>query len=174
MNTSGRPAIPFRGALAAGSGVIGRLLPLFACALAVAGAEPEILPETAPLATLADLQDSVSGDGRTIRSFRIEGVACAAGESRTLLALQDHSATVLLEVPPFTPALRAGERWAVEGKNCAITRGRFGLQLGTASVVEIDGCHPPFTKSGNVFIEAGMQPLRAEWFNGTSVGSLQL
>lgn len=167
MNTTARPAIPLRRAFAVGGRIIGRLLPVFVCVLAAAGAETERV-------TLADLQDFVSGDGRTIRSFRIEGVACAAGESRTLLALQDHSATVLLEVPPFTPALRAGERWAVEGENCAITRDRFGLQLGTASVVEIDGCHPPFTKSGSVFLEAGMQPLRAEWFNGISIGSLQL
>lgn len=160
---------------AAGAGIVRQFLPVFACFLAGVGAKAGTLPDASlPLVTLADLQGTVSGNGRAIRSFRVEGVVCATGKKRTLLALQDHSATVLLEMPQFASELEAGERCAVEGRNCAISRGSSGLQLGTAPLVEIDGCHPPLTKSGKVFLGEGMQPLRVEWFNGTHVGSLTL
>jgi signal transduction histidine kinase len=112
-------------------------------------------------------------EGRSIRAFRVEGVVCAtAGNS--LLALQDESATVLLETPPFSQEIRAGDRVSVSGKNCAITRGAFGPRLGTAPVVEVEGCHAETTQSGGTFLEAGMQPLRIEWFNGFNESSVVL
>ena len=128
------------------------------------GAAPE------PLDTLLD---TLATRGREIRSFDLEGTVCATS-GRTLVVLLDESATVLLETPSLPPGLRPGDRVKVSGKNCAITRGRAAHQLGTAPVVEIDGRHPPATKSGSVFLEAGLQPLRVEWFNGISHCSLML
>jgi len=123
---------------------------------------------------LADLRATVSERGRVIESFRLEGTVCAVGRSGSLIALQDESATVLLELPATNVALRAGQRVAIHGSNCAVTRGGSGLALGTAPVAVIDGRHPPTIKSGSVFLDAGMQPLRVEWFNGISGGVLQL
>lgn len=122
---------------------------------------------------LAALLDSLAIHGRQIRTFDLEGIVCATS-GQTLMVLQDESATVLLETPAFATNIRAGDQVKITGKNCAITRGRAGLQLGTAPVVEIDGRHPPVTKSGSVFLEAGMQPLRVEWFNGISSSGLLL
>jgi signal transduction histidine kinase len=116
---------------------------------------------------LAALLETLASRGREIRTFHLEGTVCATA-GQTLMALQDESATVLLETPAFAAGTRAGDRVRITGKNCAITRGRVGLQLGTAPVVEIDGRHPPVTKSGSVFLDAGLQPLRVEWFNGIS------
>ena len=129
-----------------------------------------LIPWTAAAETpepLATLLESLASQGRVIRTFRVEGTVCATA-GQTLVALQDDSATVLLETPAFATGIHAGDRVKVTGKNCAITRGRAGLHLGTAPVVEIDGRHPPVTMSGSAFLEAGLQPLRVEWFNGIS------
>src|ERR1017187_8661293 len=51
------------------------------------------------ITSLVELQSVVREQGRAIRSFRLEGVVCAIACDRSLLAIQDSSATILLEVP---------------------------------------------------------------------------
>lgn len=116
--------------------------------------------------SLAELQDCVSTHGRAIRSFRIAGVVCAVVLERNLVALQDTSATVLLELPKLDGPVSAGDWLAIEGTNCAITRSRHAIQLGTAPVVNVGGDHPVRQKSGSVFLRAAPQPIRLSWFNG--------
>jgi signal transduction histidine kinase len=124
--------------------------------------------------SLAELRDTVLQHGRTLQTFRIEGTVCAVVPGRNLLALQDASAAVLLEVPILDPAIQAGDEVVVTGTHCAVTRSAFGVQLGTAPVVSNDGHHAAVVKSGNVFLEAGLQPIRVNWFNGVGLSALQV
>ncbi len=120
--------------------------------------------------SIAGLQKEVAG-GRIISSFRLEGVVCAS--ERNLLALQDDSATALLELPSLDAGIRPGDRVEITCQNCAATRNRFGIQLGTAPVVNDDGHHGPFTKSGEVYLRSGMEPFRLTWFNGVDPSVLK-
>ncbi len=120
--------------------------------------------------SIAGLQKEAAG-GRIVSSFRLEGVVCAS--ERNLLALQDDSATALLELPRSDEGIRPGDRVEITCQNCAVTRNRFGIQLGTAPVVNDDGHHGPITKSGEVYLREGMEPFRLTWFNGVEPSVLK-
>jgi signal transduction histidine kinase len=124
--------------------------------------------------SLAELQQLVSEHGRAIRSFRLEGVVCAVAPQQRLVALQDDSATVLLELPTVDAELRAGDRLAIKGKNSSLIRGDFSIQIDTAPVVDNDGHHPANMKSGKVFLPAGFQPIRVAWYNNIADAVLNL
>jgi signal transduction histidine kinase len=131
-------------------------------------------PGGSNVVSLAELQRAVSQEGRIIQSFRIEGIVCAVASNQKLLAVQDSSACALLEVPALDGTIQAGDWVAITANYCAVTRSRFGIQLGTAPVVNNDGHHPAFAKSGEVFLESGFQPFRLTWFNGVGGYGLQL
>ncbi len=124
--------------------------------------------------SLAELRDAISQQGRTVQSFRVQGVVCAVVCGRNLLALQDASAGVVLEVPALDSTIQPGDEVTITGNHCALTRCRFGIQLGTAPVVNNDGHHPARVKYGTVFLEAGLQPIRVTWFNGVGLSDLQV
>ncbi|HTB84162.1 MAG TPA: ATP-binding protein [Candidatus Sulfotelmatobacter sp.] len=124
--------------------------------------------------SLADLQQLVSKHGRVIQSFRLEGVVCAMSPNRRLIALQDGSATALLEVPTVDVEVHVGDRLAIEGEKCSLTSGNFCIQIGTAPVVDNDGHHPSLLKAGKVYLPAGFQPIRVAWFNGVADAVLKL
>src|SRR5437016_5989489 len=126
------------------------------------------------LLSLARFQSLITEHARTIQSFRIEGVVCAVVRERKLVALQDNSATVLLELPAIEGWMKPGECLAVVGKHCALTRSRLAIQLGTAAVVNTDGRHPPLLRSGAVYLGQGLQPFRLAWFNGVGAAALRL
>lgn len=123
--------------------------------------------------SVAELRNKMDGAARLIESFDLEGVVCAVAHERKLLILQDGSGSVLLEVPDLDESIRAGDRVRITCNHCAVTRGRFGIQLGTAPVVDNDGHHASVLKSGPVYLEAGMQPIRVTWFNGRNTSTLK-
>ena len=89
--------------------------------------------------SIADFQNLVSERALVIKSFRIEGTVCAVVRTRKLLALQDKTAAVLLELPSIEEAIGAGDQVAVEGTRCSLIRSPFGIRVGTAPVVDHDG-----------------------------------
>jgi len=117
------------------------------------------------LLSIAEFQSKIEKHGRAFDSFQIEGVVCATVPQRNLVVLQDASATVLLELPSVSPSVSVGDWLAVSGNHCRLTRTRYGIQVGTAPVVDNDGIHSALAKDGSVFLEAGMAPIRLEWFN---------
>jgi signal transduction histidine kinase len=127
----------------------------------------------APAVTnLGGLMPADEPAARAIRSFRIEVVVCSVETSKGLVVLQDGWGVVLLEVPRLDAGLRVGDRVAVVGNDCPLTRAPWGIRAGTAPVVDNDGTHSALEKSGRVFLEAGLNPVRLEWFN--AVGGVNL
>src|SRR6266851_5418988 len=124
--------------------------------------------------SIADFQNLVSERALVIKSFRIEGAVCAVVRARKLVALQDKTAAVLLELPSIEEAIGAGDQVAVEGTHCSLIRSPFGIRVGTAPVVDHDGRHPPTLKAGRVYLEAGFQPVRLAWFNAQFTSALGL
>ena len=121
---------------------------------------------------LADLQRTVDQKSREILSFTVEGTVCSAAGK--LVALQDATATVLLECPHLPAGCDEGMRLRIEAEKCLIIRGRETIRVGTAPVVENDGHHSNVTRTGAIHLEQGRQPLRVEWFNGYAETSLVL
>ena len=118
-----------------------------------------------PRLSIADFQNSVWRRGYTAESFRIEGIVRAVVPNSRLVALQDKTGSVLLELPVWDNTLRAGKWRAVQGTNCLLFRDRFGIQIGPALMVNNDGIHPAMFKSGSVFAKTGFEPIHLEWFN---------
>jgi len=147
-----------------------------ACALLVAGGIPAraVNEPASPAMTLAQLRDSVSEGGRGNARFRVEGRVCGISESRRLLALQDGSATVLLECASVPPEVSAGSRIVMEARGSTLRRGRHSIQIDTGPLIEVDDHHGTITRSQPVYLEQGLQPLRLEWFNGLNLAELKL
>ena len=127
----------------------------------------------AGVATIAELQEAVGRQGRSIQSFVLEGVVCAVVPEKSSVVVQDASATALLEIAG-SERFRAGDRLQLRGDRCTVTRGRFGIQLGTAPVVDNDGAHAGLMKSGVTFLRPGRHPIRLLWFNRERPAVLKL
>jgi signal transduction histidine kinase len=123
--------------------------------------------------SLAELQRIVAGEGYSVRSFHVEGVVCAASHERKMIVLQDGSAAILLELPDLENPVRIGDRLAIDGNDCGLLRNGFAIRFGT-ELINNDGEHPATVKSSQVFLEAGHQPIRVEWFNASGPAALGL
>ena len=122
---------------------------------------------------LADLQTAALEQAGQIQSFCVEGVVCAVMHQQKMLALQDNTGTVLLELPTLDDTIHAGDQVTVRGTNCLLSQGRYGIRF-TTTVVDNDYLHPSACKSGSAFLEAGFQPIHLEWFNGAGNSALAL
>jgi signal transduction histidine kinase len=132
------------------------------------------VPAGLPAFSLEDFQDSVSGQGYAVESFRIEGVVRAVVSKQKQIVLQDSSAAVLLEFPSLDATIHPGEWVSVQGTNCLLFRDRFGIRFSTALMVNNDGTHLPTQKSGCVGATAGFQPISVEWFNAAGGSALNV
>jgi signal transduction histidine kinase len=138
-------------------------------------AEAEEAPVVSPkLISLAEIRLAVAGSGRANATFRLEGTVCAVSSDRRLVALQDESDTLLLDCQSLPPGTAAGSRILLVGELCPLSRGRHAIHLGSAPLIEIDGHHADVTRSTQVFLQEGMQPLRLDWFNGLNLANLVL
>ncbi len=100
-------------------------------------------------------------------SFHLEGDVWWANPAANQLVLHDTSGTEELEMDLQGRPVRAGQKVRIEG-NGAIARIADGFRLGVIGpVVDNNGAHSMTEKSGAVFLTAGRQPLRVDWFNGT-------
>lgn len=148
---------------------------LYACVLilpfAVRAEESPPKPETL---TLADLQGLVFTHDQVIRSFELEGQVCAVVPDRQLVVLQDDSATAVLKLPVLDAQLQPGDKLLIKGENSSLINGDFGIQIDDAPVVDNDGHHLSLLKSGNVFLQAGFQPIRLAWYNNVRRAILKL
>jgi len=122
--------------------------------------------------SLAELQRISDQESRKILSFSVEGTVCSAAGKQ--VALQDPTATVLLECPALPENCGEGMRLRISGESCLLVRGRHAIRIGTAPVVENDGHHSNFTRTGEVHLEKGKQPINVEWFNGYAETSLAI
>ena len=99
-------------------------------------------------------------------AFRLEGDVWWVNAARGALVLKDDSGVEELEMDLAGQSLEAGQRVRLEGKG-TVTPVGAGFRLGARGpVVDNDGVHSMVEKSGAVFLKAGRNPIRVEWFNG--------
>jgi len=122
--------------------------------------------------SLAELEDLVATTHQVIASLSVTGMVCAIESESRLVALQDDSSAVLLELPQLDPVVQTGDLLRVEAAQIMLAASQAGVRIGTAPVVEIDDLHPSVERSGHVYLAAGWQPVRLEWFNGAQTGEV--
>jgi len=81
---------------------------------------------------------------------------------------------VLFEVPKIDSKIRPGDKVVIETDHCLFSQTRFGVRVESIPIVNNDGVHSSVEKSGGVFLEAGMNPIHLEWFNGPAEFVLNL
>jgi len=137
--------------------------------LGVPGARAAPTPESPPateVTTVQEIRMLASQEPAASYSFRLEGDVWWANPPRGELVLQDDSGAEELEMDLAGQPLAPGQRVRLEG-NGTITPTGAGFRLGAnGPVVDNDGVHGMIEKSGAVFLKAGRNPIRVEWFNG--------
>jgi len=111
---------------------------------------------------------------QSVQSFRLEGAVRAVVPEKGLIVLEDASGTMLFELPPINSTISGGDRAVIEADQCVLTRTRFGIRVSAVPVVDNDGLHSAREASGRVYLDAGMNPIRLDWFNGPAEFSLHV
>jgi signal transduction histidine kinase len=107
-------------------------------------------------------------------SFHLEGDVWWANPASGKLVLKDDSGAEELEMDLQGQPVEPGQRIVLEG-NGTITPMSAGFKIGARGpVVNNDGVHEMIEKSGAVFLKAGRNPIRVEWFNGVEKYGLEV
>lgn len=127
-----------------------------------------------PVTNLAHLRLVGAGADGNAQAIRLEGTVLWADAPAGRLVLQDNSAAEELELDwggtPGTP----GQRVRLTGTGTVVPQGP-AIRIGAhGPVVNNDGVHSLVEKTGAVFLPAGRQPIRVEWFNAAAGASLEV
>ena len=107
-------------------------------------------------------------------TFHLEGDVWWANPASGKLVLKDGSGAEELEMDLPGQPVAPGQRALLEG-NGTITPTSAGFKIGARGpVVNNDGIHGMIEKSGAVFLKAGRNPIRVEWFNGVEKYGLEV
>jgi hypothetical protein len=139
------------------------LLRSFVCILAAAG--PLSAKEPGPTVTNVSQLYRLSEQGqRAICSLRLEGIVCAANPANGGLILGDDSGAAYVEMDFQGQSVQPGQRIVLEGNGMMErTKLTFGKKV---PLVDNDGLHEMFERSGMVYLKAGKHPIDLLWFNG--------
>jgi len=98
--------------------------------------------------------------------FHLEGDIWWANSKQGKLVLKDDSGVEELEMNLPGKFPEPGQRVRLDGSG-TITPAGAGFRIGAMGpVVDNDGVHGMIEKSGSMYLPAGPNPIRVEWFNG--------
>jgi signal transduction histidine kinase len=107
-------------------------------------------------------------------AIRLEGDVWWANPAQGQFVLKDDSGAEELEMDLHGETVAAGQKIRLEG-NGTITPIGAGFKVGASGpVVDNDGVHNMVEKSGAIFLKAGRNPIRVEWFNGVEKSGLEV
>jgi signal transduction histidine kinase len=97
---------------------------------------------------------------------RLEGNVWWANPAEGKFVLQDTTGVAEIETGLQGQPVQAGGRVRLDG-NATVAKTGGGWKIGTkGAVVDNNGVHTMIEKSGRVYLKAGRQPVRVDWFNG--------
>jgi len=115
-----------------------------------------------------------SENSNASHAIHLEGAVWWANPAEGRFVLKDESGAAELEMDLAGQPVQPGQLVRVEG-NGAIARRGAGFRLGArGSVVDNNGIHGMTEKSGAVYLKAGRQPIRVDWFNGVEKYGLEV
>jgi signal transduction histidine kinase len=107
-------------------------------------------------------------------AIRLQGDVWWANPTSGKFVLKDDSGAEELEMDLAGQSVEAGQTVRLEG-NGTITPAGAAFKIGARGpVVDNDGVHGMVEKSGAVFLKAGCNPIRVEWFNGVEKYGLEV
>jgi signal transduction histidine kinase len=107
-------------------------------------------------------------------SICLEGDVWWANPKQGKFVLKDGSGAEELEIDLSGEPVQAGQKVRLEGNGTIMPAGA-GFRIGAKGpVVDNDGVHAMIEKSGAVFLKAGLNPIRVEWFNGVEKYGLKV
>jgi signal transduction histidine kinase len=111
---------------------------------------------------------------QTSYSIHLEGDVWWVNPTLGKLVLKDDSGAEEMEMDLHGESVESGQRVLLEG-NGTIAPVGAGFRIGAKGpVVDNNGVHDMVEKSGAVFLKAGRNPIRVEWFNGVEKYGLKV
>lgn len=124
------------------------------------------LDESAPIASILQLTQSVDHHRRVVCDLDLLALVCAASDRTIGVAvLRDSTGIELVELGDDEPQLFSGEKIRIRGKHCLLRRRDLGVAICAAPVVDNDGIHSQQTAHGEITLQKGRHPLQLDWFN---------
>lgn len=135
---------------------------------------PAVQSQPAEITNVHQIRLSAEQIPTTYHSVHLEADVWWAHSSDGRLVLKDDSGAEELEMDLSGQTVASGQRIRLEGVG-TVTRTGTGFRLGPrGAVVNDDGVHNMVEKSGAVYLKAGLNPIRVEWFNGVDKYGLKV
>jgi len=132
---------------------------------AAAAAGPQLDPSA--ITNLHQLSRTLESERRIYRDVNLEVTVCAASRPDVgVVIAADETGFELLQIGDFEPELHPGDRIRIQGWRCLLRKREMGIQLSAGPVVDNDGIHIRRTWPGHLTLNAGLVPIRLDWFNG--------
>jgi signal transduction histidine kinase/uncharacterized protein YdeI (BOF family) len=123
---------------------------------------------------LAQLSSIASDSPTQSHTIHLEGNVWWTRPRQDRFVLCDASGVAELEMDFHGQTIGPRQRVKIDGEG-PVSKVNARIRLGTpGAVVQNDGTHSMVEKSGAVFLEAGWQPIRLEWFNGAEKSGLEV
>src|SRR5664279_5405530 len=106
-----------------------------------------------------------------VATLRLEGAVWWSCDQEGWVILQDATGVARLELDLPCRLPRQGERLSLQGA-CTVVKTTDAIKLASIPVVENDGIHAATEQSGRIVLNAGMHPIRVDWFNRTGLYEL--
>ncbi|HLP78990.1 MAG TPA: ATP-binding protein [Candidatus Paceibacterota bacterium] len=129
-----------------------------AAALEVTGS-PELLTN------LFQLRHDAERNVRVIHPFRVVVEVVDVDMGCGVMVARDATGIECIRIGITNREIGPGAIVCLEGSGSAVKLEGVGLAVVPGAIVDNDGVHPFLPESGEVFLEAGMHPIRLEWFN---------
>ena len=133
--------------------------------------------ESSPLSSfqitnVMQLRQLADSNQMIVASVSLEGAVWWSSADEGCVILQDETGVARLELDLPCRLPRQGERLSLQGA-CTVVKTTDAIKLASIPVVENDGIHAATEQSGRVFLNAGMHPIRVDWFNRTGLYELE-
>lgn len=123
---------------------------------------------------LLQMHQLLNSERRVTCALHLNGVVCYARPEENAFVLGDDSGAELLYLDWLGNSIKPGQRLLVEGTNCWVVRRDLGVTIDRPPLIDNNGVHGMYEKSGTMHLDAGRHPIRLAWFNGTGVFGLKL
>jgi signal transduction histidine kinase len=122
---------------------------------------------------VVQLRNAANDDPGSLVAFSLQGTVVEINANAGLIVLQDESGIEMLETSLAGLALIPGQQIRLQGTNFVVPSA-FGVDIERRPLVDNDGLHPEFERTGSVYLKKGHFPIQVLWFNYTRFRSLSI
>ena len=151
---------------------------ILAAGLIFGAANKKSLAAGSPTLNVTNIQQlhDIFRSGRSVlAAVKLEAAVCTASQPEIgAVIVRDDTGSELLELGACAPPLQPGDKIRVTGSHCLLRQRETGVEISAAPVADNDGLHGVNLVSGKIWLNAGLHPLRLDWFNAILTSELKL